>query len=362
MSIEVFLEAELPRLQARRARVGLLTNQTAYSFSRQSYLFELLARAGILKRVFIPEHGLFAELQDQVPLASGQIYHYTFATTASYLFESLQAHKLGPELIIIDRPNPAGRQVEGSTLPADFASFVGRPGLPHRHGLTLGELTRFFAADLQLEVPLKIIRNQAGMERSLNTAAPELSTWHISPSPNMPGPFTPLVYSGQCLLEGTNLNEGRGTTRPFEIFGAPYLEFLHRMAPGQWPQAPGAILRALRYVPTFHKFGGRVCSGFQIHLTGEPYHSLAHTLRILSWVRKHAPEEFAWHDGVYEFRSDRPAIEILAGDEMLLRYLRGEQNDFAAVVAHLAQTESHWIERARPFLLYQVPLSRVDVL
>ena len=407
MSIEVFLEAELPRLQARGARVGLLTNQTAYAFSRQAYLFELLARGGVLRRVFIPEHGLFAELQDQVPLQSGQIYrelssddslrgvdfvslyqdveeslvasrdvledldviliniqdggsrYYTFATTASYLFESLKEHRLSPELLVIDRPNPAGRQVEGSILAENFASFVGRPGLPHRHGLTLGELARFFAADLKLELPLKIIRDPAAMERSLKSPATQLSTWHISPSPNMPGPFTPLVYSGQCLLEGTNLNEGRGTTRPFEIFGAPYLQFLHRLPASEWPRAHGAVLRALRYVPTFHKFGGQVCSGFQIHLTGEQYHSLAHSLRILSWVRKHAPEDFAWHSGVYEFRSDRPAIEILAGDKMLLDYLRGDSPDFGPVAGYLKSAEQAWIETAGEFLLYPVPLTRV---
>ncbi len=367
-------------------RIGLLCNHSAWLRSEGRYLFQALAAQKTLRRVFIPEHGLFAELQDQAPLAEGGIYqrlapgvdfvslygetedslvaagpvladldcivvdlqdvgarYYTFATTLSYLFDALHAAELRPRLVIVDRPNPAGRSIEGSLLPTEYASFVGRPGLPHRHGLSLGELARFYRAQIGVELPLEFL-------------AAKDPPWEISPSPNMPSPITPLVYSGQCLLEGTNLSEGRGTTRPFEIFGAPYLDFVFDRPP---PPHAGARLRALQFLPTFHKWANELCSGFQIHLDGNPYHSLAHTLKLLRWIQNESPG-FQWRHGVYEFRSDRPAIELLAGDPLLLDYLYGRAR-FAEVRQWLREQESAWRDQASAFLLDNKALRCVDL-
>ena len=174
----------------------------------------------------------------------------------------------------------------------------------------------------------------------------------------MPGPLTPLVYSGQCLLEGTNLSEGRGTTRPFEIFGAPFLEWIHRRT--DWPTAAGARLRSLLFVPTSHKYTAQICHGFQLHLTGDPYHSLAHSLCLIRYLRERSGKTFDWREGPYESGSRRPAIEILAGDDTLLDYLKGRM-EFDAVREALADGEEAWIRRADEYRLYPDPLQRVHI-
>lgn len=405
-----------------KGATGLLTNQGGYSIDESSYLFELLSREKFLKRLFLPEHGLFAELQDQIPLTATEVYsflkpdyeivslygdseeslvpdqrlladlntivvdiqdvgsrYYTFATTVSYLVDVLVRSQKDVALIIIDRPNPAGRQVEGSSLPEEYASFVGHPGLPHRHGLTMGELAWFYHRKADAKFPLVIIpvggmeareindrwvrvvndkkyRDSVGESGGIDVPGSgqlrSVSPWNIAPSPNMPSPYTPLVYSGQCLFEGTNLSEGRGTTRPFEIFGAPWMK---RIFEGKRDMAPlsveGAILRPLKFIPTFHKYRDEVCFGYQIHLTGKPYHSLIHTLQILRELRFAYPKDFQWRDGPYEFRSDRPAIELLAGDRIILDYLDG-QSDLHHLLEHLRSKEQQWIQETEDFLIY----------
>ncbi|MFB0516396.1 MAG: DUF1343 domain-containing protein [Candidatus Neomarinimicrobiota bacterium] len=381
-------------------RIGLLCNHTAFDFERGQYIFEALAARGTLKRLFLPEHGLFAEWQDQVPLAGTKIYadldieaevvslyggteasltvgrehltdldavvidlqdagcrYFTYTTTVGLLFAALAANDAALKVYVVDRPNPAGRQVEGIPLPDAYISLLGWSGLPHRHGLTLGELCQLFKDEVGSRFEMEIIPC-SGEGRELPAILPPRETWEIAPSPNMPGPLTPLVYSGQCLLEGTNLSEGRGTTRPFEIFGAPYLKRIHRQ--GDLPPAEGAVLRPLRFVPTHHKYAGQVCYGFQIHLTGEPYHSLAHSLRLIRFIREYSGEDFAWREGPYELGSDRPAIELLAGDSTLLNYLKGSAS-FRTVQEALAEGEQIWIGRAKPYLIYPEPLGRVTI-
>lgn len=386
----------------REGRIGLYCNQTAWE-PETGYLFQALAERGNLRRIFLPEHGLFAELQDQVPLGTAdaaRVYgflgagdtefvslyghdensltvreeyladldalivdiqdvgarYYTFLTTLSYIFDVLARRKFALTVYILDRPNPAGRQVEGIALPEAYASFVGRPGVPHRHGLTIGELARFFYHDAGCAFPLEIIPcRKKDFER--NPGDPPACAWNIPPSPNMPGPRTPLLYSGQCLWEGTELSEGRGTTRPFEIFGAPYCDFVFRE---KGPAAPGAMLRPLAFLPAFHKHAGTTCFGFQILLDGRPYHSLAHSLRLLRFFRENSGDLFEWRKGPYEFRSDRPAIELLAGDPDLLDYLRGETS-FERAAEAMAAGEEAWLRDARAFLLYPDALFRASL-
>jgi len=383
-----------------QGRLGLLCNQTAFDLTRGEYLFSALARRGTLKRLFLPEHGLFAELQDQVTFDAADIYaslgleaevvslyggteasrvirrehladldaviidlqdvgcrYFTYTTTAGYLFDTLAGAESTMTVYVVDRPNPAGRQVEGIPLSSGYASFLGWRGLTHRHGLTLGELGRLFRDEAGGRFDLKVIPYAPG-DALPEDLLPPRRTWEIPPSPNMPGPLTPLVYSGQCLLEGTNLSEGRGTTRPFEIFGAPYLSRLYRQ--DRPPVVEGAVLRPLRFVPTYHKYAGEVCHGYQIHLTGAPYHSLAHTLRLIRFIRENSGEDFTWREGPYELGSERPAIELLAGDDTLLDYLRGSLS-FNTVRDALAEGEEAWIKRVGPYLLYSEPLKRVSI-
>ncbi len=390
-TVGYFLEHKGPELRGRN--IGLLCNHVSYDFDAGSYLFSSIQELGNLIRVFTPEHGLFGELQDQIALTDVSPYrdligdveaislygesevtlkalpeqlsdleilvvdlqdvgsrYYTFATTLYYLFRTLEESGLPVNILLIDRPNPAGRQVEGSPLWGKYESFVGVPGILHRHGLTIGELAQFHHHNLNCEFALDILRipenvhwTKGGLESG--------NLLPICPSPNIPNAITPMLYSGQCLLEGTHLSEGRGTTRPFEIFGAPFLDVSKL---GEFPfQVDGAILRPIQFIPAFHKHTDEVCSGFQIHLNGlTPYHSLSHTLQILRCLREIYPQEMSWRLEAYEFRSDIPAIALLAGDEVVLDYLEGRL-DFDQVQEHFHHQETLWIQSLEPFLLYQ---------
>ena len=404
MSLDYFLKHyRRPIKSGEMGQTALLCNQTSYSFSDKKYLFEILHDGGFLSRIFIPEHGLFAELQDQEPLSKTQIYskmtnteimslyqkeaeqlyippeilgdidtliidiqdvgsrYYTFATTLSYVMEVLSRHDIDIRLIVIERPNPAGRQVEGTPLAAKYESFVGRVGLPHRHGLTIGELSRFYQKQFPGNYQLEII-----YDPEQNYLPEKEDSWYslwkcveITPSPNMASPIIPLVYSGQCLLEATNLSEGRGTTRPFEIWGAPYMQgALQRK---DFPSQKGAFLRPLFFRPVFHKFADELCFGFQIHLEEKlSYHSLSHTLRILRWMRENFPDDFAWKKGVYEFCSNLPAIEILTGDDLLINYLYNDVH-FSEIIAEFCSSEREWISNTWEHLIHPSPLKRIDL-
>lgn len=393
-------------------RAGLLCNHTAWDVGTGSYFFERLPN---LQRIFVPEHGLFAELQDQVPVSDGKIYkdfgidaeitslygddksslvpdiekmkdldvlfvdlqdvgtrYFTFAVTLGYMIKTIEKYSPKLKVVITDRENPAGLQVEGSKLPPEFSSFIGWPGLPHRHGLTLGELAIFFHKKFSADFPLFILPVN-GLEirpdfedihaGNIHLLSDEFHSkpdsidpvlYHsrfIPPSPNIPGPATPYVYSGQCLLEGTNLSEGRGTTRPFEQFGAPWLNPLRPLLNDEnFVRFPGAQLRPIRFVPTFHKWKDEICSGFQIHLTGEPYHSLLHSLTMIRTIRQ-ACADFSWREGLYEFGSDKTAIELLAGDHVLLNYLNGKISS-GKIKEHLQHSEKEWLDEVNQYKIY----------
>lgn len=368
-------------------RVAALCNMTAWSPVNGAYLWEVLAREYNLVRVFAPEHGLFAELQDQLPQDSSayrdllgavdfvSLYgetedtlavpasqledldvlvvdlqdvgsrYYTFATTLSYVFDRLAEIGKKIALWVLDRPNPCGRYVEGTPLPEEYASFVGRPGMPHRHGLTMAELARYFIDDSGAKVELYMAPHPRAF------AGEDWGTG-IAPSPNMPHVSTARVYPGGCLLEGSNLSEGRGTTRPFETLGAPFLR--SHVESGDVPRAKGVTMRPLRFVPTFHKHAGELCYGWQLHSDDESYASLRHTLALLRWIRASC-SDFAWREDEYEFRSDRPAIELLAGDPVLLGYLNGAVGD-AELNARLVEGENAWIDRVARYRIYDAPL------
>ncbi|MGW7426623.1 exo-beta-N-acetylmuramidase NamZ family protein [Streptomyces sp. NPDC054813] len=247
---------------------------------------------------------------------------YTYVWTMFDLMVS--AARTGVRFVVADRPNPLGGLVsEGPLLDPAWASFVGRVPIPVRHGLTCGELARHFNASAVPQragraVELTVIE-AVGWRRALDAEATGLP-W-IAPSPNIPTPATALVYPGTCLFEGTNLSEGRGTTQPFEIVGAPYLD--GRFAPALAELAlPGVHFRDLRYVPAFHKHAGRPLRGVQLHVTDRGAFAPVRTaVAMLAVLRRLYPDDFAWHTvkGGAEGTGHRHFIDLLWGSDRLRR-------------------------------------------
>jgi len=285
---------------------------------------------------------------------------YTFITTLRYVLEAAAAH--GKALWVLDRPNPAGRPVEGLTLRPGWESFVGAGAMPMRHGLTLGELARWFIAELALDVECEVIAMRGWQPASApGYGWPEGERSWINPSPNAPNLSMARCYAGTVMLEGTTLSEGRGTTRPLELFGAPdinaaaLLGRMQQLAP-HWQS--GCRLRPCWFEPTFHKHVGKLCQGLQIHVE-DPMHYRHHEFRpwrlmalAFKAIRQLQPDYPLWRDFPYEYEHHRLAIDLINGSPLLREWV----DDAAATPDDLdALTrldESAWEERRRPFLLY----------
>ncbi|MDR2690610.1 MAG: DUF1343 domain-containing protein [Azoarcus sp.] len=284
---------------------------------------------------------------------------YTFITTLRYVLEEAARHR--KTVWILDRPNPIGRQVEGPLLQTGWESFVGAGPLPMRHGLTLGELARWFIATLELDIDCQIIPLRGWQpDAAPGFGWPDERSW-INPSPNAPNLSMARAYPGTVMLEGTSLSEGRGTTRPLELFGAPGLDphallaALRTLAP-DW--LTGCALRPCWFEPTFHKHAGQLCAGVQIHAdaahydpaTFRPWRLLALVFKAL---RQLHPDEPLWRDFPYEYERDRLAIDLINGGPILREWV----DDPTAAPADLDQVataaEAAWIETRRPFLLYE---------
>ena len=285
---------------------------------------------------------------------------YTFITTLRYVLE--EAARLGKSVWVLDRPNPAGRPVEGLTLREGWESFVGAGPMPMRHGLTLGELGHWFIDQLGLDVDYRVI----AMEGWLPEAAPGHGwplgerSW-VNPSPNAPNLWMARAYAGTVMLEGATLSEGRGTTRPLELFGAPDIDAeriltdMQSLAP-HWLQ--GCRLRPCWFEPTFHKHSGKLCSGLQIHVDDPAYdHEAFKPWRIQALafksIRRLWPDYALWRDFPYEYEFDRLAIDLINGSELLRQWV----DDASATPADLDDLaridESAWRESREPFLLYR---------
>lgn len=251
-----------------------------------------------------------------IDLADVGSRYYTFIWTA--LLALRAAAKAGVETVLLDRPNPiggAGSQIEGRFQADGFCSFVGWEKVPVRHALTVGEvLARFAAADglsLGRGGALRVLGVE-GWERARLASA-----WDrpfVMTSPNMPTLDTALVYPGGCLIEGTNLSEGRGTTRPFELVGAPFLDGVALAAALNGSGLPGFVARPLTFQPTFHKHAGKVCGGVQIHVSDErTFRPYATYLALVAHAARLAPRELAFRRERYEFVDDIPAFDLLTG-------------------------------------------------
>jgi len=257
--------------------------------------------------------------------------YYTFVWTAVLAMRACA--RAGVRVIVLDRPNPLGgdvARIEGRRQTREHCSFVGLEPIPVRHALTLGEIVAWRAEVEKLPAEAVRVLGVAGLERDEHA-----SGWDrpfVMPSPNMPAYETALVYPGGCLVEGTNLSEGRGTTRPFEIVGAPWLDGV-RLAHGlQALSLPGFRARPLTFQPTFQKHAGRLCGGVQIHVTdARTFRPMATYLGLVALSHAQDPVRFAFRTEKYEFRDDVPALDLLTGDaEARERMTRGEPADDVA--------------------------------
>jgi uncharacterized protein YbbC (DUF1343 family) len=286
---------------------------------------------------------------------------YTFITTLRYaLEEAAKAHKT---LWVLDRPNPVGRAIEGLRLRAGWESFVGAGALPMRHGFTMGELARWFVATLRLDVDCRVIEMQGwhpaqgpGFGWPLGSR-----TW-INPSPNAPNLWMARCYPGTVMLEGTTLSEGRGTTRPLEVFGAPDLDVpklvarMDALAP-QWLQ--GCRLRPCWFEPTFHKHAGKLCAGVQIHVDDESYyaHDTFRPWRLQALAFKALvqlqPDYALWRNFPYEYERDRLAIDLINGSPLLRQWVDDPNATPADLDALAEPDEASWREEREDVLLYR---------
>ncbi len=330
-------------------RVGLLVHPASVD-SQLRHAWDLFRRADQVSvtALFGPQHGIMGQTQDNmiewegspetntgIPVYSLYGEHrkptremlakvdvlvidlqdvgaryYTFIWTMLLCLEACA--ESGVEVIILDRPNPLGGVVtEGNVLNTEFRSFVGLAPIPMRHAMTVGELARLFVHWRELDVNLQVVwAANLGRGQHFNTTG---LPW-VLPSPNMPTLDTVFVYPGGCLLEGTMLSEGRGTTRPFEIFGAPYVDGVLLAEHLTGLNLPGVIFRPLQFEPTFHKYAGEVCGGIQVHVRDRRiFESIITYTAAISFINKMWPDDFSWKNPPYEYETIKLPIDILAG-------------------------------------------------
>jgi uncharacterized protein YbbC (DUF1343 family) len=283
---------------------------------------------------------------------------YTFITTLRYVLEEAARH--GKQVWVLDRPNPVGRPIEGLRLRPGWESFVGAGPLPMRHGLTMGELAGWFVATLGLKVDCRVVEMR-GWEPDAGPGYgwPCDRAW-INPSPNVPSPDAARCYPGAVMVEGTSLSEGRGTTRPFELVGAPgldpqaWLDRMHELAP-QWLR--GCRLRTCWFEPTFQKHAGKLCAGVQVHVDSSSYsHAAFRPWRLYALafkaLRSLEPKYPLWRDFAYEYERGRLAIDVINGSDLLRRWVDDRRATPADLDALAAADEKTWRRERRPFELY----------
>lgn len=391
MSVRPGLEVLLddPRPIAGK-KIGLVTNQSAVTSDLRHAVRVLYAGRGWkLTALFGPEHGIWGEAQDMEGVESAtdrltglpvySLYgrsekdlsprrevlktldalvidlqdigsrYYTFIYTMALCMR--EAAPIGLPVIVLDRPNPIdGVHLEGNIREEKYSSFVGMFPLPTRHGMTPGELARYFNGVFKLNANLTVIPMR-GWRRGMwwgDTGLP----WVI-PSPNMPTVYTATVYPGMCLVEGTNLSEGRGTTHPFEFFGAPWLEPFKLAERLNAVGLPGVRFRAHYFMPKFQKHKDTVCGGVELHVTNrwafEPYRTGLWCVKV---ARDMNTEKFDWRRETYEFVSDRLAIDLLAGSDRYRTIVEagGNPDDW---VAEWEESLRDFAGEREEFLLYR---------
>jgi uncharacterized protein YbbC (DUF1343 family) len=388
-------DAELRRpLEGKR--VALLAHPASVTADLTHSLDALMAAGLNLSAVFGPQHGVRGDLQDNmmespdytdptygIPVFSlyGEVRRpngqsmgtfdtilidlqdlgcriYTYVTTLLYVLEAAAEH--GKSVWVLDRPNPAGRPIEGLTLRPGWESFVGAAEMPMRHGLTLGELGRWFIGHFNLDVDYRVIE-MAGWnpDQAPGFGWPLERVW-INPSPNAATLNMARAYAGTVMLEGTTLSEGRGTTRALELFGAPDIEALkvmaemERIAP-HWLE--GCKLRETWFEPTFHKHAKQLCNGVFIHAEGPFYdHDAFRPWRLQSLafkaIRNLYPDYDLWRDFPYEYEFEKLAIDVINGSPLLREWVDDPNATPADLDAITTPDERDWAEQRKPYLLY----------
>jgi uncharacterized protein YbbC (DUF1343 family) len=383
--LDVLLRDRFSLLRGRR--LGLLSHQASVD-RRLEHAATLLrdARGVRLVRLFAPEHGIWGAPQDHATIANERdpvtglpvisLYgarreptpamlagldalvvdlqdvgarYYTYQWTLALAMRACA--RAGVRVIVLDRPNPLGGVVvEGNIPDPAFASFVGLYALPARPGLTIGEVAYWLHLEHGVRPDLAVV-HMRGWRRGMlweDTGVP----W-VPPSPNMPTPDTARVYPGGCLYEGTNLSEGRGTTRPFEWVGAPYLDaHAYAEALGR-ERLPGVAFRPARFTPTFQKWGGRLCGGVQIHVTDRAsFKPFLTGLAVIAVARRLRPRRFAWKRPPYEFERRLLPIDILLGTDRIRRALQRGRS-FREIERSWAADLARWRRRRARALLYR---------
>jgi uncharacterized protein YbbC (DUF1343 family) len=285
---------------------------------------------------------------------------YTFITTLRYVLEAAAKH--GKRVWVLDRPNPAGRPIEGLTLRSGWESFVGAGAMPMRHGLTLGELARWFVDTLKIDVACDVVPMSGWQPDSAPGYGWPLGEriW-INPSPNAPNLAMARCYAGTVMLEGTTLSEGRGTTRPLELFGAPDLDArallatMRALSP-EWTQ--GCALRPCWFEPTFHKHAGKLCAGIQMHAEEPAYDHGAFRpwrLQALAFkaLRTLDPDYDLWRDFAYEYEHERLAIDLINGSGILREWVDDSNAGVGDLEVLAVADEDAWREQREAFLLYR---------
>jgi uncharacterized protein YbbC (DUF1343 family) len=396
--IERLLQDASLRAPLKGRRVALLAHPASVTRDLTHSLDALAACPDIkLSAAFGPQHGLRGDKQDNmvespdyvdpqlgVPVFSlyGEVRRptdammqsfdvllvdlqdlgcriYTFITTLRYVLEAAAAH--GKSVWVLDRPNPAGRPVEGLALRDGWESFVGAAPMPMRHGMTMGELGHWFIDHFGLTLDYRVI----GMLDWHPDAGPGYGwppgrSW-VNPSPNAANLSMARAYAGTVMLEGTTLSEGRGTTRPLELFGAPDIDVprlladMRAIAP-QW--LAGCVLRPCFFEPTFHKHAGKLCSGVQIHVEDPTHYDHAAfrpwRLQALAFkaLRVQAPDYPLWRDFAYEYEHGRLAIDLINGGPQFRTWVDDPGASADALDLMACADETAWLELRRPYLLY----------
>jgi uncharacterized protein YbbC (DUF1343 family) len=365
--LERFLDE--PRRWVGRGRVGLVANPTTVDRALVHAVDRLYRHPDVdLRLLFGPEHGIRGAAQDMVGVGDardpvcglpevslyGQTFeslspsaahlaridvlvfdvqdvgarYYTYAATMALCMRA--ARPAGVRVLVLDRPNPiGGEQIEGGGLEPGLENFCGLYPIPQRHGLTLGELARLYNDSFGIGCALDVVPCE-GWRRSQYYEACALP-W-VMPSPNMPTVDTAVVYPGMCLIEATNLSEGRGTTRPFELVGAPFVDGRALADELRRYELPGVRFRPCVVEPRFHKFTGQPCGAIQLHVTDRcAFRPYATGLAVLVAVKRLWPDAFAWRTQAYEFRDDVPAIDLLTGRPAVREAIDGGQ-DLDAIV------------------------------
>lgn len=379
--LDEILQQPPERLQQCRA-FGLVSNQASTTTSFQHAADALHERFPTqLKTLFGPQHGLWSTEQDNMIETAHASYRgmavyslysetrkptaamlqgldllvidlqdvgtrvYTYIWTVTLCLEACA--ELGIAVMVLDRPNPLGGEIaEGAVLDLTFQSFVGRAAIPMRHGLTIGELAQFCNQQLGIGCELEVVRMQNWQRSMLWTQTQR--AW-VPPSPNLPRFDGTLVYPGQVLLEGTNLSEGRGTTTPFEQFGAPWIDARQlREALGE---VDGAAMRTITFEPTFQKWHGQPCHGLFVHVTdARSFRSYEMTLRLLRELRRLHGARFAFNDPPYEYEADLMPIDILTGSTAVRELIDGNGSD--AELLALSKAPTDWWPSVQSCLLY----------